>query len=413
MTLRALGLAVLFSVPGTLLACGSTLDSLGSDVAVGGADGATLAPVYGPSSYPNAFRTLLGKSDAETSTKVEDAFAQLFHGDASTEAIYFTTDDDQGYVKDVLHDDIRSEGIGAGMLIAVELDRREEFDRLWAYARAELHIETGAARGYFTSFCDEATPCLDPYGMQLFCLSLIFAHGRWGSTPDTPYESGALALLDVLRNKERSNGGVVDGVTDVFDASTALVREEPTRRAAGYTRSALEMPAAYQIFAQASGAPFWNDARDAARAHLIAAANASTGLWPTRSFFDGTPVPASTEFNAQGYRTQLNLAFDALWNGANTSRSQLADRLLGFFSAQGIDSYGRAYELDGTLLDPSREQGLIAVNGALALAGTRSDRASFVNAVWEQAIPRGEIRYYDGMLYLLSVLALSGQLRVY
>ena len=98
--------------------------------------------------------------------------------------------------------------------------------------------------------------------MQLFVLSLMFAHNRWGSTADLPYASDALALLDQLQNKEAHNGGVVMGIGSAFEAESHLVREEPTLANAGYTtRSALQMPAAYWYWGQATGNPFWSGCR--------------------------------------------------------------------------------------------------------------------------------------------------------
>jgi endo-1,4-beta-D-glucanase Y len=66
-------------------------------------------------------------------------FGQLFHGDPSTEAIYFTTGADQAYILDIFHGDVRSEGLGFGMMIAVELGKRDEFDRLWRYTKASQY----------------------------------------------------------------------------------------------------------------------------------------------------------------------------------------------------------------------------------------------------------------------------------
>lgn len=398
------------------LGCGSTLDSLGGSTdGASGAAGAfgTLAEVPGPASYPNAFRDLLGKTDAAIENKLTAAYEQLFHGDPASEAIYVPVGSEQAYLLDALHGDVRSEGSAVGMLIAVELDRQDELDRLWSYARSELKVTSGPASGYFRSFCDEHEPCLDPYGMQLFALSLVLAHGRWGSSASHPYDRDAVELLGALRDREQQNGGVLDGIVSVFDATTHLVREQPRLDSAGYTRSALEMPAAYDHWARATGDPFWHEAALAARTHLSASADARTGLWPLRSYFDGKPVPGASDFTAQAYRTQLNLALDALWQNPDPKRAELADRSLGFFTLQGLGSYGSAFALDGTTLDPSRRQALIAVNGALAVAASRPERVAFVDAVWNQSIPTGEARYFDGILYLLSLLTLSGQLRVY
>ncbi len=292
------------------------------------------------------------------------------------------------------------------------------FDRLWTYSKVWLQQPAGSAHGYFNSFCGEGlqgipgTPCFDTYGMEQFVLALVLAHGPLHSSSAQPYASDAVALLDQLQNKEAENGGVVDDIGSAFDPTTHLVREEPTSTAAGYVPSALEMPAAYELWAQATGDAFGTTPPMPRAGHVVAAANATTGLWPVRSYFDGSPVPDSSTFSQQAYRTHLNLALDALWGMGTADETAVADRVLGFFS-QNLDGYGGTFALDGTPIDASRSQALISANGALAVASSRSDRKAFVNAVWAQAIPSGDNRYYDGLLYLTSLLVLSGQLRVW
>lgn len=37
---------------------------------------------------------------------------------------------------------------------------------------------------------------------------------------------------------------------------------------------------------------------------------------------------------------------------------------------------------------------------------------AFLEALWDAPIPSGEQRYFDGMLYLMSPMRLSGELRI-
>ncbi|MET0795141.1 MAG: glycosyl hydrolase family 8 [Polyangiaceae bacterium] len=427
---------------GAFVGCSGTLDSLGgeakpvgstggssgdggvSDAGTGEGGSAEAGATSGPKlpisltdptrTYPNLFKSLLGVSDAAIQDKLDSAFSQLFGDDADT-SIYVKVGADQAYIKDVLHDDIRTEGLGMCMVVAVELDKQEVFDRLWTYAKANLLETSGAGRGYFRSICDDTTPCFDPYGMEQFVTALLFAHDQWGSTTAKPYGSEALSLLKSLRDKEAENGGVIDDIVSVFDARTALPSEQPTVATAGYTRSSLQNPAVFELWAQASGDSFWQRAADAARAGVVDSSDTTTGLWPVRNFFDGTPVPKS-DFRSASYRTPLNLALDAAWGGIGSKEQQLADRVLAFFRGQGLTKYGAIYTLDGTVTDMTRQPGLIAANGTLVLAVTAAtaaaDQKDFVNAVWVEPIPTGQSRYFDGILYMTSLLILSGQYQI-
>ncbi len=428
--------------------CGSTVDTIGTDVfpssvdagsggsagmaadsgtsdaaadadaaAEAGFDGSTLSPLTAPASYPSAFRDLLGKTDAEISAKIDGAFQQLFHGDPATESIYFTVGDDQAFVQDVYHGDVRSEGIGLGMLMTVELDHQDEFDRLYRYAASSLEYGSGANRGYFRSSCDadgEPVGCVDPYGHEQIAMALLLAHGRWGDGLSIDYGSEFLRVLDVTRHKQEENGGIVEGVTNLFDEATALVVDEPTETGAGRTRPSGVMPAYYALWAEATGDDFWNQAAASARLHLSAAADADTGLFPIRAQFDGGAVDGSDYFGPESYRSLLNVALDHVWAGDSTWSANESDRLLAFFYAQGIDVYCSAYTLDGaTCLSLVRDGALIGMNGVAALSATISQRTEFVDAVWNLELATGATRYYPGLLHLVSLVALGGQLRVY
>ncbi|HEY3594467.1 MAG TPA: glycosyl hydrolase family 8 [Polyangiaceae bacterium] len=416
--------AIRFAFAASVLAgCGTTLDSLGyNDIRDGGLEveadtGIVLHPLTGPSSYPNAFVTVLGKTDTDITNKIATTFASLFHGDPATQAIYFEVGNDQAYIRDTLHGDIRTEGMGYGMIIAVELNKRDEFDRIWRYAKNVAQYVSGSNAGYFRSDCDTVTgttPCVDPFGLQQFTMALIFAHDRWGSTTTIDYASEAIALLEVMRNKEAQNGGVVDGVTNSFDATTQLVFDVPSTSAAGVSRPSIEMPAYYELWAQATGDAFWKDAAAAGRAYWQKTANATTGFMPTRATFDGTPVAGYDVFEPEGYRTQLNMVLDRIFGGSDTWAIDESNRLLTFFATQGIDQYGNVYSLDGlTEIGILHDDSLVAVNGATALVATADTRFDFIDAAWNVSVPTMAPRYYSGLLDLLMLLILSGQYRVY
>ena len=399
-----------------LVACGNTFDSVGYDDPRDAApDARTLHRLTGPASYPNAFSSVLGKTDSDITTKIESTFQLLFHGDPTTQAIFFPVSAEQAYIYDTLHEDVRTEGMGYGMIIAVELNKHDEFDQIWRYAKSAAQYSSGPNAGYFNSRCDTATgpvPCVDPFGLQQFVMALLFAHDLWGSRGAIDYATEVESLFDVMRNKEMQNGGIVNGVTNTFDAATKLVFDVPSTTAATYSRPSIEMPAYYDLWAQATGDSFWNDAAAAARDYWRRSANASTGLLPKRASFDGTPVPGSDTFESEGYRTQINMVLDGIFSGNTPWEVDESNRLLDFFFQHGIDQYGRQYTLDGTLIDSLHDPSLVAVNGTSALLATSDQRAAFIDAAWNLQVPIGAPRYYSGILDLLTLLILSGRYRV-
>jgi oligosaccharide reducing-end xylanase len=407
-----------------LTSCHGTLDAIGCNerpaLPDGGGTGGgeALRPLLAPLSYPNPFRDWLGKSNSDISAKLTDTFNQLFHGDPAKEAIFVLVGTDQGYVRDVYHDEVRTEGIGLGMLITVELDKRDDFDRLWRYAKA-IQVKEGPRQGYFPSLCTatstDEVACDDPYGLQQIATALLLARGRWRSSPGTiNYGAEASTLLDIIRNKESYNCGIVGTTTGTFDPQSKLVYLTPTVDSANTSSPSLASPAYYELWAQATGDPFWSQAAVAARNYWKASSNPTTGLMPARARFDGTPVPGYDDFRGESYRTLFNMALDCIWTGRQQWLVDESDRLLQFFYGQGIDSYGQIYSLDGSdRLMPAHDPSLVAANGAAALIATVKYRTEFVNEVWNLATPTGGGRYYSGILQMLALLVLSGQLQVF
>jgi oligosaccharide reducing-end xylanase len=408
---------------GLLLAwagCRSTLDSLGCKEhtltldAGGTLSSAALAPLLGPASYPNAFHDLLGKSESEIANRINNAYAQLFHGDPDSESILVSDGPDRAYIHDVLHDQIRTEGLGLGMLISVSLGKRSDFDQLWRYSKS-IQVVGGPAQGYFPSICGDYEACYDSFGIQQMVTALLLARGRWQSSPgDIDYGFEAASLLDLIRHKETYNCGVVEGVTSLFDDQSTLPYDMPKSTSAGVSRPSVVMPAYYDLWYQATDDLLWSQAADASRAYWQASANTTTGLLPWRASFDGTPVPGSDYFNSEAMRVFFNMAIDGIWSGRKPWLVSESNRVLQFFDSKGIDNYGHMFSLDGATLQSFHDRVLVAANGALAIIATSDLQRAFVSEVWDLGMPTtGTNRYYSGLMQMLALVILSGQLRVY
>jgi oligosaccharide reducing-end xylanase len=409
---------------GLIGSCTTTADPIGYNAG----PGVPLRHLTGPPSpYPTPFRDR-GHIDAEITAKINNAFMQLFHGTGADQPIYYSDGVDGAgnpiaHIQDVFHVDTRTEGIGLGMLIAVELDHRPELDSLWTFAKESLRVQSGSASGYFTSFCENAAvmtmTCLDPFGLQQMTMALILAHDRYtlAGAPRGPvdYATDARDLLTLMRHKVDENGGVKDGVTDTFDHATSLVFDFPNTSGAAVGRPSIEMPGYYDLWAQATGDPFWTMAARAARDYWRRSADPKTGLLPLSArFADGMPVAGLDLFQSEAYRAQIAMALDQIWTDGDGWSAGEADRLLAFFTMQG-PNYGMSFTLGGTTVNPQHDPALVATNGvsaAIASATPAPQRAAFVDAVWNMPIPTGITRYFSGLMYLLSLLVLGGHMQV-
>lgn len=96
-----------------------------------------------------------GHTQAESKAKIDKAFQQLFHGDGQEERLYFETganvNGPLAYITDWANNDARTEGMSYGMMIAVELNKKREFDALWNWANTYMLITDpqNPSAGYF------------------------------------------------------------------------------------------------------------------------------------------------------------------------------------------------------------------------------------------------------------------------
>ena len=71
--------------------------------------------------YRNVF-VEVGHSPAEVEQKLEEVFQEVFFG---PDRCYFEVGDSLGYMSDVKNYDVRTEGQSYGMMIAVQMDRKD------------------------------------------------------------------------------------------------------------------------------------------------------------------------------------------------------------------------------------------------------------------------------------------------
>ncbi len=137
---------------------------------------------YNDKKYRNVFSEI-GKSDAEIEKKIKDAVDTFFYG-SEEERIFHPVGDDMGYLEDTGNHDARTEGMSYGMMMCVQLDMKEEFDRIWKWSKTYMFMDEGENEGYFAWSCNvDGSRNSDgpaPDGEEFYAMALFFASHRWG-----------------------------------------------------------------------------------------------------------------------------------------------------------------------------------------------------------------------------------------
>jgi oligosaccharide reducing-end xylanase len=321
------------------------------------------------------------------------------------------------------------------MMIAVQMDRREDFDALWNWAKMYMyHAElTHPCHGYFSWKMRSDGTAVDempaPDGEEYFATALLFAANRWGSRSGIyDYAAQARRLISDMKNRQLISGMVNQGrsVTAValFNPDHKMVRFTPDTgyfaKSGDHTDPSYHLPAFYELWARwgpEEDRAFWSDAARASRDFFVKTTHPKTGLAPDYADFDGAPKAASwdantVQFRWDAWRTAMNWAMDAAWWAKDPRETELSDRLLAFFESQGA-TYGNSFTLEGEPTSPGGSLGLVATNAVAALSATHPRAWKFVDALYEAEPPTGQGRYYDGMLYLMSFMHVSGHFRIY
>ena len=93
-----------------------------------------------------------GYSAAQIDERIEQTWKTLFEGNKA-QRIYFEAADETGYIYETLFDDVRTESMGFGMMMCVQMDKQQIFDRLWKWTRTYMYISEGELKGYFRFAC--------------------------------------------------------------------------------------------------------------------------------------------------------------------------------------------------------------------------------------------------------------------
>jgi oligosaccharide reducing-end xylanase len=413
---------------------------------------------YATGIYHNLFAEA-GHSEEEINARIQATFHQLFHGDSRTETVYYESGRNVNgllaYVTDIANHDVRTEGMSYGMMIAVQTNHKEEFDALWNWANAYMLITApdNPSVGYFAwSMHTDGTPNSDspaPDGEEYFVMSLYFAAHRWGSGQGIyNYQAQADRLLRTIRHHE-----LLTGITPLrlhpadppfipagrrgthaplpvsrAVSSGAMVNERsqmivfvPGVGGNQFTDPSYHLPAFYELWARwgpKEDREFWRTAAKKSREFFVLATNQKTGLAPDYANFDVSPRisfnPMSAKFSYDSWRTVSNWSVDQSWWGKNPNARMLSDRIQSFLYSQGIHGFADRYTLDGNPLSDRHSTGMVSTTAVGSLAAGKTPQArAFVDELWTTPCPSGEQRYYDGLLYMMSILHAGGRFRIW
>jgi oligosaccharide reducing-end xylanase len=381
-----------------------------------GADG---SGAYATGHYRNLFAEA-GHSQKEIQQKIDSAFAQLFHGNPDTQAVYYparaNANGPLAYITDIKHNDVRTEGLSYGMIIAVELNKQAEFDALWNWSKTYLYVaETNHPS--FGFFAWEArtngtriSEFVAPDGEEYYVTALYFAAHRWGNGAGIyNYQAQADALLSRMRHRDpitgtmpRRNTNITVTAGALFDAAHKMVLFSPSSERNRFTDPSYHLPAFYELWSRwgpPEDSDFWREAAAASRDFFSRVTHPVTGLNPNYANFDGSFVTTfgrgNTNFSYDAFRTAGNWSVDWSWWGKDVRERQLSDKLQVFFESQGTN-YGCQFTLDGKPLENRHAQGLVAVNAVASLAATNPRARKFVEELWNLPTPDGLERYYEG-----------------
>lgn len=401
----------------------SILLSMSADNSGSPANKAETKGAYYSDNYKNLFTSLLNKNESQVKMKIDSTFNQLFYGNDTTQRVYYPVKDGMAYIEDIEYNDVRTEGMSYGMMIAVQLNKKKEFDRLWKWAKTYMQHRSGPRKYYFSWHCRTDGSVIDsnsaPDGEEWSVMSLFFASARWSNGEGIyNYRTEAQNILNAMLNKKESSDAR-NVVTNMFNKKEKKVVFGPNGGADYFTDPSYHLPHYYELWSKWSNnnKKFWFAVADTSRNFLKRAANPATGLAPDYAYFDGSPIDprggGKGDFRFDAWRVAMNVAVDYEWFSKDEWEVKECNKLLNFFYSQGINKYGNQYTLDGKELGKDHSTGLVAANAVACLASTNENIKDFVKELWNVSIPTGYYRYYDGMLYMLGMLQVSGNFRIY
>jgi oligosaccharide reducing-end xylanase len=379
--------------------------------------------------YRNVFLEF-GYKQGDIDAKVAKAYFDLFEG---PNRVYFEVGDSMAYVSDLKNNDARTEGLSYGMMVAVQLDKKDVFDRIWRWTKKYLQHQGGSRDAYFGWSINPKTLKRNSDGSAsdgelYFITDLLFASNRWGNKTGIDYYAEARRILDAMWRKDGKGY-----VYNLINVENKQITFTPDKFGSRWTDPSYHLPAFFEIWAEYAKdgkEQFYRDCADTARVFLHRACHSVTGLNADYTEFSGKPhstpwMPAAFRFDS--WRVPMNIAMDYAWFGSDKEwQENYSERLQNFLFSKGIDTFDDQFNQDGTkpdfILQAGNSKklrhslGLVATAASASMIGNGNYKSEFVKALWDAKLEPYDDGYfdpyYDGFLYLFSLMHLSGKYQV-
>jgi oligosaccharide reducing-end xylanase len=213
----------------------------------------------------------------------------------------------------------------------------------------------------------------------------------------------------------------------MWDPETKLIKFVPETP---FTDPSYHLPHFYELFAlwaDEEDRPFWKEAAENSRRYLHVACSWRTGLAPNMSGFDGHPLPVpegqkenpwamlGSCYFSDAYRVAINISLDHTWFGKDPWQTGFANTLQKYVYENPEPAQYVLFP-DGRIFDKEpimHPVGMKASWACTSLAATGPHRINAVRRFYEMPMRTDKRRYYDNCLYFFTLLALSGNYRIY
>jgi oligosaccharide reducing-end xylanase len=383
--------------------------------------------------YSGTYRNLFldaGYKQKDIDEKLARAYHDIFEG---PNRVYFEVGDSMAYVSDLKNHDARTEGLSYGMMIAVQLNKKDVFDRIWRWSKKYLQHQDGPRNAYFAWSINPKTVKKNSEGSAsdgelYFITSLLFASNRWGNNTGINYYAEARRILDAMWKKDGTGN-----IYNLFNTEHKQISFVPEGDGYTWTDPSYHLPAfleVWALYAKDGHEQFYKDCADTSRAFLHRACHPVTGLNPDYSDFSGAPhttrwMPVAFRFDS--WRVPMNIAMDYNWFGKDKAwQEDYAKRLQSFLRSKGIDTFEDQFNPDGSRPDVILQAGgfkklrhsigLVSTAATTSLINKEKNSLDFVHALWNAKLQPYEDGYfdpyYDGLLYLFGLMHLSGKYQI-